>query len=183
MIGGLALLLMNLGKGEPVNPPPPGSVFRDLTAALLSTPSTIDVVRGQPIMLVDPTVLYQGPGMDTYTYFQVKQIQNGVKVSVQGSGVAGVHVGPATTLPPFHLVAADQPEPPDCPARGLCAYVWPGPEPAPICGAPPQPGYADAYLEIYQRRDPQDHDGFASPTCNGRIPIMRLKLANKVRYL
>jgi len=180
--GGLALLLFSLTKKDGIAPVPEGKLETPTSVSLVG-PNAITVAIGATIPILDPIARYQGSGRDTYTHFRVVQVQNGVRVTVQGSGIAGVHVGPAATLTPYHLVAFDQPQPPDCPQQTLCAYPWPGPSPAPICGAPPVPGYADAYLEIYQKKDPQDWDGFASPTCNGRVPVARLQIANKILYV
>jgi hypothetical protein len=143
---------------------------------------------GQTIPAMIPSVMYQGPGRDTFSYFRIVQNQGGQEVTVQGSGVAGVHVGPCDEPSVFYLVSPDQVQPPGCPAQALCAYTWPGPIPTPICGAPPQPGYATALLEIYQVGAPQDADGFSSPTCGTdeypvpRVPVVWKRYTSKILY-
>ena len=114
-----------------------------------------------------------------------------------GSGIAGVHVGPASAETVFNLVADDQPQPEGDPGPRLLAYNWPGPcipvggcppgiPSCPISGAPPVAGYADVLLEIYQNEaqsgDPADADGFSSPTYNGRVPIMFKRYKNKILF-
>jgi len=141
---------------------------------------------GQRYDVPNPTVQYQGPGRDTYAYLRAVQIQGTQEVTVMGSGIAGVHVGPASEPTIFNLVAEDQPQPEGPPAATLLAYNWPGPTPCPISGAPPVAGYADVLLEIYQNQtesgDPRDADGFSSPTYNGRVPVQVKRYHQKILF-
>lgn len=182
--GGVALIAWSLvSKRGGLNPINPGEKLEGLASLSLSGPNPIQVRIGDPIQVLDPTVAYLGPGRDAYSFVQIRQMRNGIQVPVQASGVAGSHLGLATVLTTYHLIPPEQPQPPGCPQSALCAYIWPGPEPAPICGAPPEPGYADVWLEIYEKKNPNDFDGYASPTCNGRIPVARLVLLNKIFYV
>lgn len=160
----------------------PGELMSQPISPTLEGSGVVSIRIGEGIAALMPTVMYVGPGRDTFSYFQVKQRQYGEAVTVYGSGVAGVHVGPAAEPMVFPLVAADQPQPGGCPAQALCAFNYPGPPGAEnICGGPPMPGYGDAYLEIYQRQDPQDGDGFASPTCGSAdVPIPRVPIITKI---
>lgn len=141
---------------------------------------------GQILEIPNPTVMYEGPGRDTYTYLRAVQIQGTQEVTVMGSGLAGVHVGPAGDPTIFNLVAEDQAQPVGPPRAALLAYNWPGPTPCPISGAPPVVGYADVLLEIYQNQtesgDPRDADGFSSPTYNGRVPIQVKRYRQKILF-
>ena len=184
-LGGVALILLGL-KGKAgiggLAPLGPGEFMGSPASAFLEGTGVITVPVMGAIAATRPQVQYSGPGRDAYTYFRIVQNQGGRAVTVYGSGVAGVHVGPANTPTTFDLVSPSQPEPPGCPAQALCAYPWPGVLPTPICGGPPRPGPADAVLEVYERRTAADADGFSSPTCNGRVPVARKLYPNKVLF-
>lgn len=138
---------------------------------------------GQRLGVLNPTVAYAGPGRDTFTYFRIVQRIGPFGAdqwqTVYASGVAGVRIGPASSVQVFPLVSPTQEQPPGCPAQSLCVFPWvQGQDPNfppgwGICGAPPRLGAATALLEIYQRTGPEDADGFAEPTCNGRVPVRR----------
>ncbi len=163
-------------------------------AAGLESDMAIALKIGQILEIPNPTVMYEGPGRDTFSYLRAVQLQGTQEVTVMGSGIAGVHVGPASEPTVFNLVAEDQPQPVGPARAALLAYNWPGPpgatpsdpSPCPISGAPPQVGYADVLLEIYQKQadsgDPRDADGFASPTYNGRVPVMYKLYRNKILF-
>ncbi len=195
--GGLLLIVLGLRGGRApisgVRGPRPGEswgepfsrafeqeIGRIQIPAAMAQPNTF------PISMVRPQWLYQGPGRNAYSHFRLLQVQRGQLVTVYGSGVAGVHVGPAARPTVFDLVSPTQPQPPGCQPQSLCAFPWPGVPPTPIAGAPPQPGYADAYLEIYEDAalsgDPRDADGFSSPTFNNRVPAVRRIYKNAVRF-
>lgn len=175
IIGGGILLYIFL-KGRPVPfcilaPLLPGENLAALTSPALAGSGQLRLSRGTPIVVTMPSVRYMGSGRDAYSYFRVVQQQNGIWVTIYGSGIAGTHLGPATTWQTYALVPPDVPQPPGCPSQSLCTFAWPGPEPTPICGAPPQSGVATGLLEIYERRTPADADGYSSPTCNPRVPV------------
>lgn len=186
-LGGIGLIVWALtqqgketGPG-PVAPPCFGGTLRNLRCLTLDqmadgTPALITEATDEGIIMaqvVAPTIEYQGPGGDTFTGFFITQRIGGEDVTVAASGLAAVHVGPSTGgFMTFPLVSPDQPEPPGCRPQALCAYPWPGTKSAVfICGTPPQPGPADAWIEVFQRCTTADVDGFASPTCNPRVPI------------
>lgn len=151
----------------------------------LTSPTPIKI--GDMIPCVNPVVSYAGPGRDAHAYFRIVQQQNGIWVTVQASGVSGTHLFPSPTLVSAPLVPSSQIQPAGCTPNTLCAYVWPGPDcpgtcPAPICGASPQPGLATLLVEVYEHRTPADADGYASPTCTGRLPVQRTPWPNMVMY-
>lgn len=169
-IGGIVLIVMatrKQGPSIPTNPLGPGESLGDLTSPTFSgqVALPITLARGANLAALRPTVVYQGPGRDTFSYFRVMQVQGGVWTTVYGSGVAGVHVGPASTPTRYDLVSPDEIQPTGCPSQSLCALIYPGPLTTPICGAPPQAGPATAVLEIYELKFPADADGFSAPTC------------------
>lgn len=202
-VGGVALILLALRKGisgafGPLAPLGPGESLTDIRSANLDAAGVLTLqahgVQGLPAL--DPTVIYQGAGRDTFSYFQVKQFQSGQWVTVYGSGVAGVHVGPAPIPTRYHLVSAEECQPTGCPSLSLCAFPWPGnvgvsglcqgspiTQVTPICGAAPIPGHAVAAIEIYERKTAADGDGFTSPTCNPRIPVARREFAGKIMFI
>ena len=128
------------------------------------------VAIGQDFTCTDPHVHYEGPGRDAYTYFRIVQQYQGRWVTVQASGLSGTHLQPGN---PGQVPLAGQ----------LIASVWPGPDPAPINGKPPDPGPATLVIEIYERKSPNDGaDGYAAPTYNRRIPVARTVWPNKIVY-
>ncbi len=191
-VGGIVLVLMGLGKKQPgdqfgpLNPLAPGEVMSDPMSPSLEIGGTFDVAPGSLVSASRPVVTYQGAGRDTFSYMRVVQWRNGVWVTVQGSGVAGVHIGPAEVQTTYDLVSPNEIQPPGCQPQSLCGFPWPGPGPTSgqICGAPPQAGFGHVLLEIYEMRNPSVDgiDGRASPTCNPRVAIRRKAYMNKVRY-
>jgi hypothetical protein len=188
-VGGIALIVYAIAKGGGAPDPDkgpmrPGETMGDPTSATMQAPGPVNIRRGDRLSVLRPTVGYSGPGRDAFTQFSIRQEQRGQWVTVYASGVAGVHVGPSPQAANWDLVSPNQPQPSGCAAQSLCAFAWPGVEgpvgffPNPICGAPPQPGPASAYLEVFERVGnisgpfigPYD-PGFASPTCNKRIPV------------
>jgi len=136
------------------------------------------------IFAVRPQVTYKGPGRDTFTYMAIRQLQRGQLVTVYATGVAGVHVGPAPAPAVFDLVGASQPQPDAaCPQQSLCAMPWPGVAVNPISGAPPVVGSASLYLEVYQRKFPEDADGFSSPSFNNRKWVAQKIYGNLVTFI
>lgn len=131
---------------------------------------------GQKLALQTPIVGYAGPGRNTYTYARILQqmgVGAGQWVTVYGSGVAGVHIGPAASVFNFPLVSPTEVQDPLYPPGSLVLEQYPGPPATSISGAPPELGAGTLILEIYQRATTADGDGFASPTENGRLPIRR----------
>jgi len=175
-----------LGAWDPLGSNHSLSNLRSLS---LDAPGSITVPIGQNIIAADPKVTYAGPGMDTYSYCRIVQQRSGQWVTVQGSGVAGVHIGPPngpSTAAEYEL--ADEPVVPCGDHNDLCAIVYPGPDATPISGAPPLPGAAMAVLEIYACShpvgDPQHPLCFASPTQPpGRRPVLRRLYPNKINYV
>lgn len=187
-VGGIALIVYAIAKGggaptPATGPLGPGETMGKPTSPTLDQSTQIPVRRGDRIAAVRPTVTYSGPGRDTFTQFSIKQQRGGQWVTVYASGVAGVHVGPSPSVAPWNLVSPEEIQPPGCPPQSLCAFPFPGVGPNPICGAPAQAGPASAYIEVFERRLPQDADGFSSPTCNGRIPVAVRVWANKILFV
>lgn len=180
------------GGGSQLAPLGANEFMSNPIAPILEQPGVIALPIGHPFVVADPTVQYQGAGRNTYAYLQIKQQRNGQWITVYGSGVAGVFVGPSpSTYRIYPLVAGDQPQPGNYPAQSLVAFAWPGPQHTPISGAPPVKGPGSVYLEVYQLLDPARDgvDGFASPTlgpANGagvpRIPVARTVYADKVIF-
>jgi len=179
-IGGLVLVGIALASGGKGGQPiPEGHKFGRIITEIDGIAGTIHLQAGKPLMLYNPAVEYQGPGIDVFTYFSLRQRQGGSDVTVYGSGVAGVHVGPAGSMMAFRLVSDTQPQPADgtCNRDGksagpwMCCYIWgsPSTRPTPICGAPPVAGPADILIECFLKAadsgNPADADGFSSPTC------------------
>lgn len=172
-VAGVGLVLLGLGKkgGAPV----PGEWSPPYVPGQ-ATGATIEIHTGGTVHVLAPKIKYRGPATQVFTYLQVKQAYQGQEVSVMGSGVAGVSIGPADTLTEFDLVSPTQPEPPGEPAQSLMAGQWPGLRdaagniPTPICGKPADPTQpGKMYLEVYAKGD---GDGFSAPTCNKRVLIM-----------
>lgn len=193
-LGGFAAIVYALTRSLPGAPGSaplnPGEGMTNLHAANLEAPTPgglqiaiTGAVEIPYISAVRPRVTYVGPGRDTFTYFAIRQVQRGALVTVYASGVAGVHVGPASVPMVFDLVSPSQPQPEGCPAQSLCANAWPGFPENPVCGAPPIPGPASVYLEIYERRYPVDADGFSNPSCNDRRWVAQKVYPNKVTFL
>ena len=194
---GVALILLAFRGKDPLgglNPWRPGEDPQNLRSPNLDASGQITVQRGAPVAALRPTVEYGGPGRDVYTYFRIVQEQGGTWVTVYGSGVAGVHVGPpnpgvTSALTEYYLVAPTEVQPPfaQCVAQSLCAFPWPGTQVSNICGAPAQAGSAMAVLEIYENAslsgNPADADGFSSPTCNNRVAIFRKEYPNKILFV
>lgn len=195
VVGGMALVLSGLsnkgggggasdefGKLAAVHPDETVGVP---TVAGIGT-GVLPVQIGQPFALVNPTVSYAGPGRDTYTHMRVVQFRNSHWITVYGTGVGGVHVGPSNEVRNFALISPDELQPPGCPPQSLCAFPWPGAEVSPINGAPADLGKATVLLEIYQNSqqsgNPADADGFSSPTYNNRIPIRRSAFRDAVLF-
>jgi len=183
-VGGVVLIVYAIAKGggaprPPTNPLEPGEAMGEPSTPTLELEGQISIRRGDRFAVLAPTVPYRGSGRDTYSQFSIKQQQGGQWVTVYASGVAGVHVGPSPSLASWDLVSPDQPQPTGCPGQSLCAFPFPGVGPNPICGAPAQQGVASAYVEVFERKYAQDADGFASPTCNGRIPVSVRMWPNK----
>ena len=197
-IGGVGMIVLwamqrgQEGHGD-LKPIAPGEFMSLPISPALEGSAVTPLLIGQVLAVTRPSVIYQGPGRDTFTYAQIKQNigPGGQAVTVYGSGVAGVHVGPASEPTVFDLVAEDQPQTPGCPQYGLCMEGWPGTGVSPICGMPPRAGYADVYLQVYQIRDPQDGDGFTSPTCGWgdtpetmrpRVPVIHKVYRKKILF-
>jgi hypothetical protein len=104
-------------------------------------------------------------------------------VSVYGSGVAGVHVGPADTLTEFDLVSPQQPQPEGAQPQSLTAYPYPGTVPTPVCGVHPEAGPATVWLTVYGKKHVSDADGFSSPTCMQRVVVKRSVFPNKIMFV
>lgn len=196
-LGGVGLMLLAFRGRDPLgglNPWRPGEDPQDLRSPNLDGAGQIAVRRGDPFAALRPTVKYGGPGRDVYTYFRIVQNQGGTWVTVYGSGVAGVHVGPpnpgvTSALTEYYLVSPQEVQPnfPACVSQSLCAFPHPGSNVSPICGAPAQPGAAMAVLEIYENQslsgNPADADGFSSPTCNPRVAILRREYPDKILFV
>lgn len=196
-LSGVALIIFALRGKDPLgglNPWRPGEDPQDLRSPNLELAGQIAVSRGTPFAALRPTLKYGGPGRDVYTYFRIVQNQGGTWVTVYGSGVAGVHVGPpnpgvTSALTEYYLVSPQEVQPPfpQCVAQSLCAFPWPGANVSNICGAPAQPGNATAVLEIYENQsqsgNPADADGFSSPTCNNRVAILRKSYPDKILFV
>lgn len=188
VLGGLGLVLLASRAGAPglgpTAPLEPDEAMADLQSPILDQPGILQVRRGLPVAATMPTIRYQGPGRDTFSHFRIVQLRGGDWVTVYASGVAGVHVGPAAELTTYPLVSPEEVQPAGCPQQSLCAFPWPGTEDHPICGAPADPGMATAVLEIYERKTAKDGDGFASPSCNLRVPLEpRNVYMNKVQFI
>ena len=150
----------------------PGEEILALGIQNIERKGPIPVRIGDAFPAVLPSILYKGPGRDTYTYFRIVQNVGGDWVTVYGSGVAGLHLFASATPQIFALVSTTEIQPAGCPSQSLCAFPWPGePKVTGICGGPAQPGVATAVLEIYGKMGVEDADGFSSPTCVGRMPI------------
>ena len=174
-VGGVGLVIMALN--QQAGPPTPGQWSDPYVPGFPTNPQ---IPLGGTFHVLNPKIKYAGPGIDTFTYLQAKQVYQGQEVSVMGSGVAGVHVGPATSLTEFPLVSATQPQPAGEPAGSLMMGPWPGLRnaagniPTPICGKPPVPGPGYIYLQVYQK---DAGDGFSAPTCNKRTLIRQVRWA------
>jgi hypothetical protein len=181
---GLGIIVVGLQK--PAGPPlPPGSSLSPpiiSTGTIGTTPvnfpangGTLTLPATGTLTIINPQVRYSGPSFSVYTYAQIKQIINGTPVTVFGSGVAGIAVGPASSPTLFPLVRSDQVQPTGPPGPYLTLYPWPGPSTtvAAICGAPPKPGIPGSlHVQIYgdqtETGNPADTNGYSSPTCNNR---------------
>ncbi len=193
-LGGIGLIVLGFRGGVSLGatgPLRPGETLDTLRSPNLDAAGQIVVSIGDPIAAQRPTARYSGPGRDTYTYFRILQQFGGQWVTVYGSGVAGVHVGPPSgpsALTEYYLVAPNEVQPPfaQCVAQSLCAFIWPGAEVSNICGRAPRPGPATAVLEVYQNQhlsgNAADADGFSSPTCNSRLPVFRREYPNKIMF-
>jgi hypothetical protein len=198
-LGGIGLIIYALTRPAPGAPSAgtlkPGESMTNLHAANLDTnfvipvqlPFTMDTWAGIfSIQAIRPQVTYVGPGRNTYTYAAVRQLQNGQLVTVAASGLAPVHIGPASTPTVFDLVSPTQQQPSGCQAQALCVYPWPGTNVNPICGAPAQAGPADLYLEIYQEQadsgDSRDATGVGSPSCLNRRFVIQKRYPGKVTF-
>ncbi len=186
IVGGGLLILLAGRKGTAKLKP--GEALTGLTTDtfVAGVPLPLDI--GRVFAALNPRVSYKGPGRDAYSYFRIEQMQNGSPVTVQASGVAGVHLPSSPTATEYRLVSPDEVQPAGCPTgQHLCAFPWPGlVGSTPLCGAPPQPGPATAILEIYQNQadsgDPRDADGFSSPSCNNRVPVAKRVYTNLITY-
>lgn len=203
LLGGLGItsiiIALQSGKGAdaigPLAELQSGEMLGPIRCATFETNERIGVRLGQLVTAARPQVEYSGGGRDAFTYFRIVQKQGGTWVTVYGSGLAGAHLA-ASSSPALNILVPDsQAQPPQCARNNLCAWPWPGPcEPptlpcaagsryvTPIAGAPAQPGPATALLEIYQRRFPEDGDGFASPTERGRRPVQRQIWWDKIMF-
>ncbi|RJO60327.1 MAG: hypothetical protein C4542_09555 [Dehalococcoidia bacterium] len=166
--------LAPLGAGEQMGP---------IHCQTFDGVGAITVPIGDLVAAVMPTMAYAGPGRDSYAYFRLLQRRGEQWVTVYGSGLAGTHLQPANAPTENVLVPPEQPQPTGCQAQSLCAQIWPGDYLNPIAGAPPTRGAATAVLEVYERRTPQDADGYASPTINGRVPVQRTIWFNKINFV
>ncbi len=208
---GITLIVFGLqGSRFLLFPLRPGEKMGDLTSPSFRDGELKRVTIGDPIVCASPTVQYEGAGRDVYTYFSVQQRQQGQWVTVYGSGVAGVHVGPpnpgvTSALTRYYLVSDTEDQniagtlngrayDLHFPIRSLGALPWPGsPLVSPICGAPPVPGPASAVLLVYQNQslsnDAADADGFSSPTCgsalvnHARKPVFVKEYSNAIRFI
>lgn len=189
----------SLAEYGPLQPVPNGGTLRDLS--LPSVPMG-SIHLGDVLPVPTPQAFYEGGDLDVFSYARIIQKRGSTWVTVAGSGVAKVAL-PTRSLQVapnvYRLVSAGQPEPTGCPPGFLCCFPWPGPyvppspdpratagQPGyivtPICGAPPQPGQADLLIEVYVRTLANDVDGFASPTCNRRLPVARMAYQAAVQY-
>jgi len=195
--GGIALILYAVAKGggaptPGISPLRAGEAMGQPTSPNVEGAAQIQIRRGDTFAALRPTVTYLGTGRDTFTQFSIRQQQGGQWVTVYASGVAGVHVGPSPQLANWDLVSPQQLQPAGCPGQSLCCFPFPGVGPNPICGAPAAAGPASAYLEVFQRVEnitgpwpagSGDDPGFASPTCNGRIPVAVKVWPNKIMFV
>lgn len=165
----------------------------------------IQVKIGQPFTIAGLYANYNGgtgggPGLNCYTYMQIKQVINGQWVSVYGSGVAGVFVGNPADRPPgqtqYVLVSPNQSQPDGTTGNKLTAYIAPGGAPdsagkpggTPVCGALPlKTQLATLYIEVYPQIDPTNGSAainFSAPTCPpGRQPYWRWRGINKIWFI
>lgn len=183
-LAGLFLVFKALGKGDLARLPDPPAGCGLRSGEEMSNPASVTLeggtatVRvGQTFYIENPTVLYQGPGRDAFTYLRVVQVRGGQAVTVYGSGIAGIHLQPSSAMREMKLVRDDQVQPEGAPQNSLMAYPWPGDPSMPISGAPAEPGSADVWLEIYERCAAADVDGYAAPTFPHagayRVPVRR----------
>jgi len=133
--GGVALIVWAIARGQGIPLPPlaplnPGESMGRPFSASLDSSGVIHLRRGDLLSVLNPTAEYEGPGRDTFSYCSVVQLQGRQWVTVYGSGVAGVHVGPSQSLAAWPLVSVDQLQPPGCAPQSLCMFPWPGPQPA-----------------------------------------------------
>jgi hypothetical protein len=201
--GGLVLVGLALASGgKPGQRIPDGHRFGRIVTEFDSITGARPLQAGKPIQLYNPSIEYDGPGIDVFTYLSIRQQLGGSQVTVYGSGVAGVHVGPSSGLRPFRLVSDTQPQPADgtCNRDGkiagpwMCAYIWgsPSTRSTPICGAPPVLGPADIWVECFFKASDSgngaDADGFSSPTCyrvagKPRLAFAHLTYRGKVVFV
>jgi hypothetical protein len=185
-VGGIGLVIVALSQGRGGVP---GHDFSDPYVPGMPAGTTPTIhLTDLAFFVVAPKIKYAGPGIDAFTYLQVKQPYQGMEVSVMGSGVAGVHLAPASVLTDMNLVSPDQVEPPGFPAQSLGACKWPGcGDPygctpgspgcvfhTPVCGKPAVAGPGYIYLQVYQK---DAGDGYSAPTCNKRTLIKQARWA------
>ena len=140
-VAGGGLILLALGKGSSAGgggfPSQYGTIYGVTVPGAPSTAAlAVDATgaNGGATHLTIPTPIvdYAGPGVDMYTYAQIKQVVNGSVRTVWGSGVAGVHVGPpnpgaTSARASYPLVSAQEPQPCNAsPAAQLTLIPWPG---------------------------------------------------------
>ena len=165
-VGGLALLLTSGGGTTPQ--PKPGDVWGAITLPNGPAAGT-NVKIGNTLKLNKPSVVYSGPGVDTYTYITLKRADKRI---VYSGGLAALHLPPTATPMVYSLVSEQQQQPDGTIGPIMELMPFPGPAPTPSCGVMPAPGLHSLVVEIYGRKNPglagDDPEQFASPGCNPR---------------
>ena len=213
-LAGIGALLLNGSSGSGGGANTSSPCAPQGAPASLGNPHAVDqpapnahvpLTRGQQFFLHELSTTYTETfAIDVYTYAQITQ--NGV--TVYGSGVAGVAVGPISQPDPCMgdinqmyntaLVSPCQPQIGGGVGNYLSLQPW---EPAtgpsngltpPICGRAAVVGPADLEILIYGNQaetgNPADGGigaaaGFGSPTCNGRKCIRKIIVPNAINFV
>lgn len=192
-LGGIGLIYL-ASKGGGAGPVDSGCLAPGDEMSLPFGPNLTDsgviTMQGdQTLDVANPAVYYKGAGRDVYTAARIVQDQGAGRglITVYGSGIAGVHLMPSSALAANALVPPSQQQPAGVDPGVLRLYPFRGHDPAsnPICGWDAFPGPADLYLEVFGicniARD--GVDGFASVTCNNRVPVRRKVWQGKILFV
>lgn len=196
------------GPTIPTRPPMPGDTWGIPSIPGFDTMGQLQITLSrqnnpqQPIVgpylkINSPQVTYTGPASGREAFasaFIVQKQPNGVWAPVYGSGVANAGMHNISGNPPQLLVRADQLQPDGTHSPQLWLYPWPGTSVGPVCGAAPVDGPGTVVLAVYglqndacflNTTDPlcaPDMDGFASPTCSGRLAVAYKVWRDKVMF-